>query len=131
MTHVKRDRRAPAIRVTKLLVRSPLPNLLETKAQQQCGDLTWLENWDGSHTSPSRDSDCMDTHKLRLKLGIAILKKHLDHLTQVLLQLIQCAALAMSARPPGNGPDVEARVRIALNDDAEGAHVIRARERAD
>lgn len=131
MTHVKRDSRAPAIRMAKLFVRPPLPNLLETEAQQQRRDLARLENWDGSHTPPSRDSDRMDAEELRLELGIAVLEKHLDYLTQILLEFIQCAPLAMSAGPTGNRPDVEVSVRIALDDDAEGAHVVRARERAD
>ena len=46
---VERHRRAAAIRVTELLVRTPLPDLGEPMRLQQRHDFAWLQNWDAAH----------------------------------------------------------------------------------
>lgn len=44
-----RDCCLTTIRVTKLSMRSPLPNLLETKAIQDSDHLFWFKNRKGPH----------------------------------------------------------------------------------
>jgi hypothetical protein len=47
---VEWHRRATAIRMTELLVRTALPDLGEPVREQQCHDFARLQNWDAAHS---------------------------------------------------------------------------------
>lgn len=72
-----------------------------------------------------RHRSCLDrlrADKLGVEIGLPILKEHVDHLTQVRVQLIHRFALRMGPRPARDVPCCEeAGILIALNDGGERA----------
>ena len=60
---------------------------------------------------PLRNLDRLDSDKLRLQLGLAVLEEHGDDLLEVASQLIQTLTLAMRAGPAWDVAHIEARLR--------------------
>lgn len=104
--------RAPGT-VTKLLVRTTLPDFDETKVAQDGQDLSRLQNWDISHGS--RDGDVLHPNKFRFEDGFAIFQEHGNDFSQVGVQLIKSCALRMSTRKSRDEADEKTCIRVAFD----------------
>ena len=60
--------------------------------------------------------------ELSLQAGFTILKEHRNHFPQVLIQLVEAGALAMSTGKSGNIAHEKARFRIPLDDGCKRSH---------
>lgn len=112
--------RGPTIRMTKLLVRAALAGLLKTQLYEQPHDFLRFQNGQTAHGSG--DSNLLGAHELRLKVRLAVFKQQLDHLAQILVQLIERARLCVGTRKSRNVSDEKACIRAFLDDGCEGFH---------
>ena len=70
-----------------LAMRPALPDLFEAEAHQQRRHFAGLQDRQGVHGL--RDSNRLKTNELRLELRIAVLEKHRDDFTEILLEFIE------------------------------------------
>lgn len=104
--------RTPAVRMPKLLVRTALTNLLESKPLQNRNDLARLENGDTGH---SRYFDGLNSDKLRLDARRAVRTQHLDDFLQISVELIKGGGLRMRTGKAWNISDVQSGIRTTFD----------------
>ena len=112
------NRRSTPVGVTILPVRAALTDLVETQPLQQRRNLPWLERGQVAHyatlivwTPINSDSN----------LGSPSSRDG-DNLLEIALKLIEAGSLSVCPRPTWHVADVEARVWITLDHDAEASH---------
>lgn len=93
---VERDSRALTLRVPKLLMRPALTDFRETEGDKDGDDLTRFENRDISH--PLRNSNVLDTYKLRLQDGLTVFDKHGNNFLKVMVEFVQGLTLRVRTR---------------------------------
>jgi hypothetical protein len=64
----------------------------------------------------------MSADELRFDLGLTVLKKEVNHLAEVYLELVERAPLRMGAWPAGDVAHKDPRTRISLDNGGEGTH---------
>ena len=96
-----------------------LPHLNESEALQQGGHFSWLQDRKRSHL---RNLDGVHPDELGQELRLSVFEQHADDFLEVALQVVKTHTLTVGAGPPWNVADVEACLRVALNDDGIAAH---------
>lgn len=118
-----RNGRATPVRMAILHLRATLPDQSKTHRLQDAADLARLEDgWLGHGLRG--DNDALGADKLGLQRGVAVLKKHLNDLAEVSLQLVQRFALRVSTGKTGHIADVKPGVGAALNDCGKHLHLV-------
>ncbi len=82
-----------------------------------------LEDGDGPHgVGGLRHEDSLRSNELRLERRVPVLQEHRDYLAEVGMQLVEAVPLSVCPRKPGNVPDEDTRLWIALNYGGVSAH---------
>ena len=101
-TPVKWNRRAAAVRVTKLFVRPFLPDLFKAERNESRHDFRRLENRQLAFRQRSAHLYRLGSDELRFHGRLAILEQHLDNFGQIRIQFFDRFALGMRAGKAGN-----------------------------
>ena len=117
---MERHRCAPAFRVPKLFMRTPLADLRETERNENGDDLAWLENGEVSHCLCN--GDVLDTDKLRLQVGFAVFEQHGDDFLEVAVKLVEGFALRVGAWETWNKTHKKFGLRATFNDGRVSSH---------
>jgi hypothetical protein len=117
---MKRNRGDPTIRVAELFVRAALPNFSEPKPLKDAYHLARLEHWRFRHRST--DLYRLDAYELALESGISVFQQHCHDFLQILVELVEGRALAMSSRKSGNVTDEKSRICVAFDNGSEMVH---------
>jgi hypothetical protein len=112
------DGRAPAVRMTELLVRASLADFDEPKPRQSAD---WW-GFSGGTEGISGHLDVRCTYELRLELRLSVFKEHRDDFAQVGLQLVQRSTLGVRAGPPWDVADENSCRRVLFNHCREVPH---------
>ena len=126
-TGVKRNGCRTAGTVSELLVGTALSYFNKTKFSQNCDDLGRLQNWDVTHASG--DGDVLNTHKFRLKDGLAVLKKHRNDFVKIGAEFVKGCALRVCPGETGNETNKQLGVVVTFDDCGIRLHVDLSEER--
>lgn len=110
------------IGMSELLVRATLPGFGEAEPFEDLNDLARLENGERAQGLP--DKDRVSANEVGLEVRFPILKKQLDHLSEVAVQLVEALGLGVRTRPARNMADIQAGLGIPLDDGGEAAHML-------
>jgi hypothetical protein len=117
---MKRHRRASALYVSKLLVRTALANFGETERDKNGNDLAWFENRDVPHRL--RNRYVLDTDELGLQVWFSIFEKHGDDFLKVVVKLVESFPLRVGAGETRDKPDKHLGLGAAFDDGRIDSH---------
>jgi len=115
-------RRAASIRVPKLLMGAPLPDLFEAEPVQDPDDLARTQDRKPAHCS---GRDCLSTDELRLESWLAVLEEHRNDFVEIGVELVEGFALRVGSRKAGNIADEKSRLPVALDNGCIRFHGLR------
>jgi len=100
--------------MAKLLVQTTLPNFPEPERQEYENDLSRPEDRNLPHLT-SGNNDDLSSDKRSFHDGLALIKDQGNDFLEIVVELFQCLALAVSARKARNIANIQTSVRTVFN----------------
>lgn len=117
---MKRNRRAAAIWMPELLMRTALPHFDKAELPEKRDNFARFQNWRLAHGLRHFDGLCADEHAVESR--IAFLEEHFDHFLEIGTQFVERLALAVRAGKTWHPPHVQTGVRVTFDDGSEVFH---------